>query len=172
MINLKRHISYLKYVLRHKYYVYLAGRQLDVPFWILIFHDWDKFLPSEWFPYARTFYNEDGTDKDYEESPEFREAWRKHQKRNKHHWQYWLLTWDRGETQALPMSDLWVKEMITDWVGAGLANGYNDPNAWYQKNKNLMILHYDARWLVENYMYGMNSFILRPFLAKFDKKDQ
>lgn len=57
---MKRHFAYLKYVLRHKYFVFREGLKLGVPILSLILHDWDKFLPDEWFPYARTFYAPDG----------------------------------------------------------------------------------------------------------------
>lgn len=116
--NNKRHWAYLKYILRHKYYVFVEGRKLHVPLYLLILHDWSKFLPSEWLPYARTFYKPDGTNQ-YDETVEFARAWMFHQHRNKHHWQYWLwvtvpshncsiplrelsyLVWDRGETQLV-----------------------------------------------------------------------
>lgn len=153
-MNLKRHISYLKYVLRHKYYVYLAGRQLDVPFWILILHDWDKFLPSEWFPYARNFYNEDGSSKkeNYSESDAFVKAWNQHQKLNKHHWQYWLLTWDMGETSYLEMPDVYVREMFADWKGAGKALGKPNTLEWYNKNYTNIKIHDKTRQKLEKHL--------------------
>lgn len=111
-----RHLKYLKSVLRHKWYVFLACLQFRVPIWIAILHDWDKFLPDEWLPYARTFYALDGS-KQYVESVDFARAWMKHQHRNKHHWQYWvgvygvnlwgsirevnILVWDRGIGQEI-----------------------------------------------------------------------
>lgn len=109
---MRRHWQYLKYVLRHKWFVFQAGLKIGVPIFILIFHDWDKFLPDEWFPYARTFYKSNG-EKHYENSIEFARAWMKHQHRNKHHWQYWLnvdgiplhltnvLVWDKGNAQEI-----------------------------------------------------------------------
>lgn len=117
---MKRHIAYLKAVIRHKWYVFLACLQFGVPIWTALLHDWDKFLPDEWLPYARTFYKPNG-EKQYVESVEFARAWMLHQHRNKHHWQYWvkanrvadydpayrpireqnILIWDRGAAQQL-----------------------------------------------------------------------
>jgi hypothetical protein len=146
---MRRHWQYLKYVLRHKWFVFKACLQLGVPLWIAIFHDWDKFLPSEWFPYARTFYAPDGT-KQYQENEAFTVAWNQHQKLNKHHWQYWLITWDRGETEALPMPDVYRREMLADWRGAGQALGFPDTLKWYLNNKDKIKLHPDTRaWLEE-----------------------
>lgn len=132
---MRRHIAYLKYVLRHKWFVLLAGIKFNAPLWRLIIHDWHKFLPSEWFPYAYTFYNTDGS-KRYEENAVFEYAWLIHQKRGKHHWQHWMLTFDRGETKCLDMPTCFILEMLADWYGAGRAiTGRWEAHEWYEKNK-------------------------------------
>lgn len=87
---MRRHWAYFKYVFWHKVRVFQAGRALGLPFWRLLMHDISKFYPDEWFAYAETFYNHDGSKKDYAESPAFLKAWALHQKRNPHHWQYYL----------------------------------------------------------------------------------
>lgn len=115
---MRRHWAYFKYVMRHKWFVFWACLKLGVPIWVALLHDWDKFLPDEWFAYARTFYKPNGA-KQYDESADFARAWMLHQHRNKHHWQYWLhvdipshnasaplyktdyLVWDRGEAQRV-----------------------------------------------------------------------
>jgi hypothetical protein len=131
-MTLQQFWAYLKYVLRHKWFVYQAGIKLHVPFINLVVHDWDKFLPFEFLTYAKVFYKPDGS-KQYVESDDFAKAWNAHQKRNKHHWQYWLLTWDRGDTVALDMPFIDILEMVADWSGAGMAiNGDSNPSSWYQ----------------------------------------
>src|SRR5688572_28700676 len=104
---MRRHFAYAKYVCRHKWFVAFAGIRLGPPpallaiplsypiYWLLwlmrlIIHDWDKFLPDEWFAYARTFYNPDGSRAQYAETYEFAHAWMLHQHRNRHHWQWYL----------------------------------------------------------------------------------
>jgi hypothetical protein len=47
--------KYLKYVIRHKWYVFLECCNLGIPF-RGIFHDLSKFLPDEFFPYMNHFY--------------------------------------------------------------------------------------------------------------------
>lgn len=150
MKTIKRHLAYLRYVLRHKYYVWRGCRIVGgIPLWRAIVHDWDKFLPDEWRPYAETFYTPDGG-KRYAESPAFALAWNKHQKRNRHHWQFWLLTWDRGETVALPMAEVDLCEMLADWIGAGWAITRNpNPRPWYEKNREKILLHPDTRRALE-----------------------
>ena len=58
---MRGHISYLKYVLRHKWHVFVGCVKLGVPIHQAVIHDWAKFLPVEWFPYVRQFYNPDGS---------------------------------------------------------------------------------------------------------------
>lgn len=133
--------------MRHKWFVFWAGISLGVPLLTLIFHDWDKFLPDEWFPYVHTFYAPDGT-KQYKEGSAFTKAWLLHQNRNKHHWQFWMITWDRGTTECLPMPLKYRREMLADWIGAGKALGFPKTWEWYEKNKNNIQIHPDTRlWL-------------------------
>lgn len=142
---MRRHLSYLKYLLRHKYYVFVAGRLTKAPIWNLLVHDASKFLPSEWFPYAEAFYRPDGTSR-WVESLEFNLAWLAHIKRNPHHWQHWVLLEDSGATVPLPMPDVYIREMVADWAGAGRAiSGRWDLPQWYAANKKKMLLHPTSR---------------------------
>ncbi len=147
---MKAHINYLKYVIKHKYYVFLASRKTGVSLFRAIIHDWHKFLPDEWFSYVHTFYAKDGS-KQYKESPEFAYSWCKHQRRGKHHWQHWIIVWDRGDVEPLKMESKYVKEMIADWAGAGKAiTGSWGPKEWYEKNKEKIKLHPESRKEVES----------------------
>lgn len=129
---MKRYWANFKAIWRHKYFVFLAGLELNVPIFQLVIHDWDKFTPRMFKAYAKCFYTESG-EKQYQESEEFAITWNRHQKINKHHWQAHLLTWDRGATEALPMEENDIREMVADWKGAGRAYGTPDTVAWYQK---------------------------------------
>jgi hypothetical protein len=53
-----RHLRYLSYVLRHKWWVLVAGLKVGAPLWRLLIHDWSKFTPAEWGPYVATFYGD------------------------------------------------------------------------------------------------------------------
>jgi Family of unknown function (DUF5662) len=157
---MRRHLAYLKYVVRHKWFVFFEGLRLGVPFWMLLLHDWDKFLPDEWFPYASFFYELDGTkverrDKTGYYNPvatinnSFQKAWFLHAKRNKHHWQWWILPTE-GEDLILLMPEVYVREMVADWRGAGRALGSAmDAKDWYIANKDKMKLHPRTRAFVE-----------------------
>jgi len=146
---MRRHWQYFRYVIRHKWFVFVAGLSLRVPLLQLVFHDWHKFMLREWFPYARAFYAPDGS-KQYALGDDFTVAWNHHQKQGKHHWQYWLITWDHGGTEAIAMPDRYRREMLADWVGAGRAiTGKNNTWEWYDANKDKIILHPDTREWVE-----------------------
>lgn len=180
---MRRHWQYFKYVLRHKWHVLIEGLKLDVPIWILILHDWDKFLPDEWIPYAQCFYAPNGA-KQYKPDDSFSIAWALHQHRNKHHWQYWLnaddyplphspvMVWDKGNASIIdiykrkvynwngeisirePMPEVYAREMLADWRGAGRALGNPDTKAWYLANKDNMKLHPNTRAWIE-YQLGL-----------------
>ena len=154
-MRLRQHLAYSRYVLRHKWYVFWACRELHVPLWQALVHDWTKFLPVEWGPYARNFYNPDGSKRTVrddsgaynptdQELP-FQRAWLHHQ-RAKHHWQAWVVLGDAGYLVALPMPSRYVREMVADWCGAGRAiAGVRYPHGWYEANQSKMNLHPDTR---------------------------
>jgi hypothetical protein len=150
---------YLKYVLRHKWFVFVASWQLGVPL-LGVMHDLTKFSPDELGPYARHFYglkaqtprrDSTGYYKPTDTGdPAFDFAWLLHQKRNKHHWQWWTLPEDDGGVKVLPMPDRYRREMLADWRGAGMAQGKPDTRAWYLANHHRMQLHPETRaWLEE-----------------------
>ena len=143
--------TYLGYVIRHKWFVMIECFKAGL-IWRGIVHDLSKFLPDEFFPYANYFYWKPGDKTKYYHSKDenFDLAWLKHQKRNKHHWQWWKLSYDDGGTIILSMSKTFRTEMVCDWIGAGKAQGYGDnPFAWYTQNKNKMQLHKDTRKWIE-----------------------
>jgi len=149
---MRMHWTNLRYILRHKWFVFLECCKLGIP-WLGIVHDWSKFRLSEWMPYALSFYG----GWEYNKRPQwmkdaFDVAWNYHQKRNKHHWQYWLLTNDSDEPQtiALPMPDCYCREMLADWRGAGKAiTGKDNTPIWYKEHKSKMHLHSETREWIE-----------------------
>lgn len=170
------HWKYLKYVLRHKWFVFMACRRHKVPIWQALTHDLSKFRPSEWVPYARYFYGDTPIPMErwrwvlyqwapWEDTVDGREAtfnvaWLKHIHRNPHHWQHWLLQLDDGELKALPMPKKYADEMLADWEGAGRAiKGYDNLLFWYFENRHKQIMHPSTRTYVEDMIdirYGLN----------------
>ena len=156
-----RYDKYLRYVLRHKWYVFLECYKLGIS-WRGIVHDLSKFRPSEFVPYARHFYSPEYVvpEGHYDKAKDvadaaFDMAWLKHQHRNPHHWQSWLLIQDEGGVVAFDMFDAYRREMLADWHGAGIAQGYgNNTEEWYRKTRHNMTLHLETREWVETQIYG------------------
>jgi hypothetical protein len=162
------YLKYLKYLLIHKWYVLCECFKARL-YWRGIMHDMSKFRPDEFIPYARYFYGEwqsqEHADyifkviqvciphKDTNECVKeaFDRAWLKHIHRNPHHHQHWLLANDSDGTYPLEMPKQYGLEMICDWRGAGKAiTGKDDVCAWYEKNKDNMVLHPTTRRTVES----------------------
>jgi hypothetical protein len=153
-----KHLRYLHYVVRHRWFVFVAACRLGIP-WRGFVHDLSKFRWSEWKPYADYFYGRDSSKnreankdkKPYDTGDAaFDYAWLLHQKRNRHHWQYWMLPLDDGGTRCLPMPDRYRREMVADWIGAGMAiTGRKDWRPWYERNKSTIRLHPETRAWVE-----------------------
>jgi len=120
-----------------------------------IIHDWSKILPSELFPYAYYDFEAERNEVGYCKSVDtgdlaFDFAWLLHQKRNKHHWQFWTLAKDDGTMKILEMPEKYRKEMLCDWVGAGKAQGYGkNTKEWYTANRDKMQLTSKTRKLIE-----------------------
>lgn len=162
-----KHLKYLWYVIKHKWYVFIECCKLGIPIKGLL-HDLSKFKPSEWYPYTNYFYGNypsekemtalefwkyDGITKEIIKN-QFDKAWLYHQNRNKHHWQYWILQKDSGSTKILEMPDKYKKEMLADWIGAGKAITDSDNcKEWYKNNKDKMLLHKNTRLWIENKIF-------------------
>lgn len=129
------YLRYLKTVLKHKWYVLVAGRRLKVPIWRLVAHDLSKLSWAEFGPYARNFCGDKG------DPAGFKRAWRHHLSCNDHHWDHWLT---HNEPAVMPM--VCVREMVADWFAAGKAYNGAWPNptdyVWYKQNRPRMQLHW------------------------------
>ena len=163
-----KYFKYLNYLLRHKWFVFVECCKVGI-IWRGFWHDFSKFYPSEFIPYAKFFYGR-GCPKEYKKMKcdgmkcnaisvnmptgcrKFDNAWLSHQRRNPHHWQYWILREDKEIIKKLPMPINYAKEMICDWKGAGKAQ--KNPlstKEWYNANKEKIKLADSTRnWVEEN----------------------
>lgn len=163
---MKRYLAYLQAVLRHKWFVFVACLRLRVPLHIAILHDWDKFAPRMFHAYACQFFNKDGTKRKYDpdgELMDFLQTWNRHQKVSKHHWQAWLYVPDSGRQTPLPMPDVYIREMLADWIGAGMAYGQPHTQVWYDQNREKIILDSRTRMYLQvelaNYVHKYQRYI-------------
>ena len=134
--------KYFKYIVEHKWNVGIECLKMGMPIHAIT-HDLSKFRPSEFIPYAK-FFKAKNRSKEYkisdENDPNFQKGWCLHQKRNKHHWNYWVSITRKDEIIPIPMPRRYVRQMIADWRGmsrkfGGLAEDY------FRKNNKNMILH-------------------------------
>jgi len=162
---MKPYWHYLKGLIKHKYWVFIYCLKLKVPLYLALFHDLSKFSIKEFFPYVHNFYNPDGNKKQVrdasgaydtnKQSQEFKIAWINHQ-RNKHHWQSWCNIGDTGIITAVDIPEKYIREMIADWCGAGMSfSGIATPNAWYNINKNNLVMTEKSRLLLEKILKGI-----------------
>ena len=150
--NYKPFIKYAHYLVKHITLTEMVYRllllelyDLDLTEENLIYHDYSKFSKVEFLTYTNYFYNEKDKNED-----DFKKAWNKHQKQNRHHWQYWLLIEDNGKMIPLEMDHKKVVEMIADWISAGYCITKRlDVFDWYKNNKNQIILHSNTRKFLE-----------------------
>ena len=143
---------HLKTITRHKWYVMMACFKTGL---ILqgIMHDLSKYSFTEFFSSAKYFQG-DKSPVDAEKIQNgYSLAWQNHKGKNKHHWQYWT-DFENGELIVIEMPPKYLAEMLCDWVGAGKA--YNKGNwtidtfkAWYQHDKNNMVLHTVTKSYIE-----------------------
>lgn len=151
--------DYMWYVIRHRWYTFVECCRLGIPLLGLL-HDRSKLWPSEFGAYAQHFYGVDKRHLNGAQMPsltrdlKFDTAWNHHQKRNKHHWQYWLLIQDEGGSIPIPIPSKYRREMLADWRGAGhaiLGDEYSSISAsiWYLENKDKITLHSETRAWIE-----------------------
>jgi len=137
-----KYLKYLFYIIQHKKNVFIECWKVGLH-WHGIVHDLSKFLPSEFIHYAKFFHKKNRT-KEYKQSDEndidFQTGWNFHQKRNKHHWNYWVSVTRKDEIIPLPMPKKYVRQMICDW--RGMSRKFSGtPKEYYLKNRENFILH-------------------------------
>lgn len=183
---MKRFLAYFRYVMRHRREVRKACWRVGL-FWRGLVHDLSKYSPSEFFPYARQFYNADGSKRDVRDKTgyydpntqpdDFKSAWRHHWTHNDHHWEWWarikLGTQWVDRTEPLEMSRKAVLEMMCDWWGAGRAqNSAVYPDEWWTKNNGSMRLHKNTRALIRENIEPFVCFQMFPTAYRFVWQDE
>jgi len=159
-----KYLKYLNYVIRYKWYVMLECFKMGL-IWRGLKHDMSKLSLQEFIPYANFFHGKK-KEKNIRDKigyykptdtgdPAFDFAWLLHQKKNDHHWQWWILPEDNGGEKILEMSPCALKEMLCDWCGASKAQGHGGWSGviiWYAVNKEKMRFHPATRVSIEHFL--------------------
>lgn len=118
-------------------------------------HDTSKYESDEYDAYCNYFYPSDGFEKD---EHEFNRAWLLHQKRNPHHWQYWILIRDNGDLEPMDMPIEYICEMLCDWHSFTLRDSKSTAYKWWNDNKDKMVLSKNTIDCIES----MISYMKKP----------
>ena len=150
----------LESLLIHKWFVLRAGRMIGVSLWRLIIHDWSKFMPIEFFRYARYKY-QDGVRK------EWAIGWLHHFHCEAHHAEHWIVLWhgdpdfyseigyqDIAKYVAVkPMPEIYVREMLADMHATSKqVTGSWDISKWLNKNGPKIHFHDETITLIDKVM--------------------
>ena len=167
---MKRYWAYFKYVCRHKWYFAIVAYNMGVSFRSIITHDLSKFLPSEFFSYARTFYTQEGTST-FIDSIAFNKAWLLHQRRNRHHHNYWAYTDDKGNVLTINIPDKYVLEMIADWLTMEQTiPGSASAATYYLRIKNTAYIHPNTHQKIQSLLMKYSSLIFDRDRHKFEAR--
>ena len=123
-------------------------------------HDASKYDIEEYDAYDTYFY---GGNRSYQVVQDFNYAWLDHQKKNPHHWQYWILINDDAEegTVALRMPLVYIYEMIADWwTFSWKSNNLMEMFKWYGDHRSHIMLHSETRAIVEDILKRMWNVLL------------
>ena len=130
--------EYFKYVMKHKQYMFIACVKRGM-FLHAITHDLSKFYLDEFIPFARRFNGTVHQQNMALSDGSFDRAWNHHQKRNKHHWNYWVL--DDGE--VIPMPRKYIRQMHADWEAMSKKKG-DTPKEFFMANVDKFNMHEDT----------------------------
>lgn len=143
MKYMRRYAAHLRRELKHKWFVFIECSKLGIP-WLGLIHDWSKFTPGEFFPYARNYYTKDGVQLPKQEAltDEYNVALLQHLNSNKHHPEYWIL---KGQVLAMP--DRYRKEMLADWLGYEQTNHVETRELYYRLRDDIVIHPETREWI-------------------------
>jgi len=159
-------IKYFLLIIKHKWFVFIAGLKIAAPIWRLLTHDLSKFSFKELPHYGRQFFGA------ADQPNKFITAWLHHQNFNDHHWEWWIPRNKHNSpcenNKPVMMSDGAIREMVADWLGASRAYNNQWPDAdnweWFKNNFNDLKLHPDTRFkiilLLEVYFKNRDYYLL------------
>lgn len=135
--------------------VQAAGLELGVTEHQLQQHDFSKFSREEFGPYARHFHGGGAPG-------EFARAWLHHIHNNPHHWQYWMfpdgfaMKDSQSEGGVMPMPDMYILEMLADWLGASYTytNSW-DLSGWLKSHMRKITLHTQTASYLRGFLAGI-----------------
>lgn len=120
-------------------------------------HDESKRWGAEYDAYDKYFY---GGNRSHKVVEDFNYAWLHHIHHNPHHWQYWVLIEDDGDSKYKPleMPFKYIVEMICDWWSFSWRSGnLSEMFSWYDAHRSKMILGEKTKKAVESILDRMRA---------------
>ena len=153
-------IDYFKKIVEHKIAVFEAGIELlkhypsttelaTVFLDNLAIHDMSKFSWEEFDGYLNwDFKTWSGEVEGYEA------AWVNHKRVNPHHPEYWFTVNRSGVSKVLAMPEVYVMEMVADWIGAGKTYG-SGLDVWLPANLHTFVFHQDTAIILQKILNSL-----------------
>lgn len=128
----------------------------------IINHDKSKFNDIEFKPYAKHFYPISGEKHMPEDDLEYELAWLHHVNNNPHHPGYWVLCDINNHEKYLKiydMDDIYIIEMLCDWLAMGHLNGTSLESYWNSDGKVLPMSNNTKQKVQKFIDYLKNNYI-------------
>lgn len=182
----KMFLNYLYKVIKHKYIMLELCWKAGIPL-RGIMHDMSKFSPVELREAWQYADGEKSLRENCMDVKGFSEAWLHHKGHNPHHPEYWIDNLNGTPTPQIMDRDS-AKEMICDWIAAGMAYDkywdYNSPLEWYEQKGQYRLIHPEIKEFcfvvltcikLEQSLHiltDLDYFYDRYVLNRFAKKDE
>ena len=162
--------KHLKTINHHRFVVLTWCFKLGIPLQGLI-HDLSKYSPKEFGIYKYYTGNRSPHDNARDQLG-YSPSWLFHRNRNKHHWEYWIDSFEKMNPMKMPYK--YVIEMVADFIGAGQAYSKNNwtcnmPLEYHNKFKHKKIYHKDTLELFELLLTKLSELDTNEFLKWYRK---
>lgn len=161
---MSNYIKHIKTINKHRWVVFKWCCKLGIPFRGLV-HDLSKYSPKELS--ICTFYI--GNKSPHDEARKilgYSPSWLYHRNRNKHHWEYWIDSFEKMNPVKIPYK--YVLEMVADFVGAGQAYEKDKwdckkPLEYHLKFKSKKIMHLRTLTMFETILKKLAELDVKEF---------
>lgn len=117
MNYIEKGIKHFKLITAHKILVFKYCIKAGI-FWRGFMHDWSKYSPTEFLESAKYYTGTGSAINECKKDKGYSNAWLHHKGRNKHHYEYWVDSLDKGGL-PLVIPYEYALEMCCDMLAAG-----------------------------------------------------
>lgn len=167
---MNKYIKHIKIINKHRWVVFKWCCKLGISFRGLI-HDLSKYSPKE-LSICKYYTGNRSPHDNARDELGYSPSWLYHRNRNKHHWEYWIDSFEKMNAVKMPYK--YVLEMFADFIGAGQVyekDKWNcrKPLEYHLKFKEKKILHKDTLRLFELLLGKLAELNVKEFHKWFKK---